>query len=110
MKNAYFRFMHLKDRMLLFFDNDGHVVGGVTYVLTHDPGSLKRKNIWSIPREDADGNFIYLDRMTADRRQNISLGLKDLRQYLKTKYPDKRICWHSRRTGKLKEAGYEVYA
>jgi len=108
-KQLYFKIMHFKDRLLLFTDGN-KVVGGVSWVLTNNPSSLLRENIWSVPKEDNDGKFIYLDRCTTDRTQSIFYGLRDLCRKFWRIYPDKKICWHSRKTGKLKEIGHEVFA
>lgn len=109
-KELYFMQMHKKDRVILFFDKES-VVGGITYVFTDNPEMLnERRNIWSIPKEDKNGKFVYIDRLTTNRKQSILSGLKELCRYFWTKYPEKQICWHSRRTGKLKEIGHAVYA
>ncbi len=109
-KQLYLKLMHLKERLFLFVTGGDKVVGGVSWVLTNDPRSLLRENIWSVPKEDENGKYVYLDRLITDRKQSIFFGLRNLCNHFWTLYPDKRICWHSRRTGKLKEAGYEVYA
>lgn len=107
-KSLYFNLMHRKNRMFLFLDENDNVVGGITYVFTNEPEKVSNRYIWSIPKEDIDGKFIYIDRVTSKRGQNGLRALRKLCQYLWTLYPDKKIVWHSRRTGKLKEIGTHV--
>lgn len=110
-KNYYFKEMHARGRLYRFENRDGHIVGILGYVLTNNPEKILRSHdIWSLPPEDYDGEFIYLDRLATDRKSNIFRGLKDLIRYFSRHYPGKTIIWHSRKTGTLKEIRNENHS
>lgn len=97
----YIKQMKRKNRVIPFIDDNLKAI--VTYFITDNP-KLKR-NDWSIPVENNDGEYIYLDRLITDKNVGIAgirHGVVDIIKYLSSKYPDKKILWHSRR-------GNEVY-
>jgi len=95
-KETYIKIMHNKDRLLVFTDENMKARGMVSWVLTNSPENMVRDDIWSIPQEDKDGQWIFIDRLVSDEQYPIRTNMLGLMKYFKQKYPDKKVIWHSR--------------
>jgi hypothetical protein len=95
-KENYIKIMHLRNRCLVFTDENMQVKGLVTICFTNDLDKMVRKDIWAPPEEDVNGHFIYIDKCISDREQDIRPNLVQLTRFLNNKFPNKEIIWHSR--------------
>jgi hypothetical protein len=95
-KQDYIKTMHHKDRLLVFTDENMKVRGMVSWVLTNNPENMVREDIWSIPIEDRNGQWIFIDRLINDEQYKIRTNMVGLLKYFKQKFPDKKIIWYSR--------------
>ena len=96
-KKYYFHKMNLKGRLLFGYSSENKVIGVVTFFLTNDPNRFIRDDIWSVPKEDENGKYIYLDRIVTNRNIDLASQLEILKKYFDYQFPNKQIIWHSRR-------------
>ena len=103
-KENYFKCMHLKNRCIVFADDEQKIRAMATFVITDDPTSIRRSGLWGLPEENPQGKFILVDRLITDRNSSLRNGMIDMLNYFKKKYPDKKVVWKSRKKGEVKYA------
>jgi len=95
-KEIYVSVMHLRNRCVLFTDDNNNIRGLVTFFITDNPKNVIRDGIWGIPKEKNDGEWIMVDRCITDREASIRPNLIELIKYFKQRFPDKKVVWQSR--------------
>ena len=96
-KQTYIKNLYERDRVLIFTDDNYRIKGIMAYFITDNIEQFKREDIWSMPDEDENGRFIYIDKLITDKNSNLRSNFLDTMKYLQSKYPGKKIIWHSRR-------------
>lgn len=97
-KIQYIKLMHLRDRCVVFTDEDNKIRALATFVITNEPNNIIRNNIWDIPRNDnPEGKYVCVDRIISDRKQSIKEGMMNLTNYFNNHYPNKLMVWQTRR-------------
>ena len=104
-KEQYIKEMHDKDRLVLVTDDNNIVKAMLGFSIVSNP-MIKRDDVWSIPNEDMRGDYILIDRLITDRLTPIKCNLRMVIEYLKNRFPNKKVIWNTRR----KNAEHEVFA
>ncbi len=98
-REEYFKEMFGRDRIFCFLDENQIFRGMATYVFTDNPEALRRTDVWSTPEEHIGGRYIFIDKLVIEKDGGLRQGATALMRFLKNKYPDKKVLWHSRRGG-----------
>lgn len=100
-KEQYIKFMHFKNRCLIFAGDDTKIHLIMTYAIINNPNNIERNGVWGLPKEDIRGEYILIDRIInkSDEpltRKEFRANLIKLLEYLKEKYPDKEVVGQQR--------------
>ena len=91
--------MHALDRAVVAVGENDEPKGIITFFITDTPDKVERNGIWGIPKENAKGKYLVIDRVISDRKTSVRNNLLGVIEYFNKRFSDKEVVWQSRNKG-----------